>query len=228
MTIITGVIQETRAFAGLDGWLDHGFGTRRAENWPPGGFYANLRQIHSDKVVTVAGEGAGSSCDLGEGDGLVTAAPGLWIGIRTADCVPVLLADPVRRAIAAVHAGWRGTAAGIAFRTLDRLAAEFGSRPDDIRAAIGPAIGVCCYEVGPDVAGEFGAGGVVETRPGAVRPFLDLASTLERQLLAAGIRPEHLGRSKDCTKCDAAGRFHSYRRDGQAAGRMIAAIRIRP
>lgn len=228
MTIITGVIQETRAFAGLDGWLDHGFGTRRAESWPPGGVYANLRQIHSDKVVTVAGEGAGSSCDLGEGDGLVTAAPGVWIGIRTADCVPVLIADPVRRAVGAVHSGWRGTAAGIAIRALGRLAAEFGSRVEDVRVAIGPAIGVCCYEVGAEVAEEFGANGVVVKRAGAERPYLDLASTIERQMLTAGVRAEHLSRSLDCTKCDAGNRFHSYRRDGQTAGRMIAAIRIRP
>lgn len=229
-----GVMREPRAFAGFEDWLEHGFGTRHVKEWPPGGRYASLRQIHSDRVVTVTDAAAAVSAaaqpdpDLEQGDALVTALPGVWIGIRTADCVPVLIADPVRRAVAAVHSGWRGTMAGIALKAVERLAAEYGSSAADLRVAVGPAIGACCYEVGPEVAEAFGARGVVARPPGASRPHLDLTATLERQLLDAGVLAGHLSLSRDCTRCDPAGRFHSYRRDGGAAGRMIAAIRIRP
>lgn len=222
-----------RAVSLGDAWVEHGFGTRLAAGWPAGGAYASLRQIHSDTVVTLRQQGGDQGrAQPVEGDALVTALPGVWIGIRTADCVPILMADPGKRAIAAVHSGWRGTAAGIAVKALARLTSEFGSRTEDVRVAIGPAIGVCCYEVGPEVAGQFGGAGPVAVttpaaRPGA-KPHLDLASTIENQLLAEGVRPEHLSRSKDCTRCGSMERFHSFRRDGEAAGRMVAAIRIRP
>ena len=103
-------------------WLEHGFGTRLSVDWPPEP-YANLRQVHSDIVVSAGAEACGI---LGDGDGLVTATPGLWIGVRTADCAPVILADPVRRAVAVIHAGWRGTVGMIVARAVARMGAEFG------------------------------------------------------------------------------------------------------
>jgi hypothetical protein len=96
---------------------------------------------------------------LGEGDALLDNTPGSVVAIKTADCLPILLVDDRHRAVAAVHAGWRGTVAGIAQRAVEAMRAQFGSAPGDLRAAIGPGIGPCCYEVGPEVAAEFGRQG---------------------------------------------------------------------
>src|SRR5580658_8570156 len=128
-------------------WLIHGFGERDSE-YPPA--ITTLKQIHSNIVLSGEGE-----CSR-EGDALISDRPGIIIGIRTADCVPVLLADPPNRGIAAVHAGWRGTAAQIVRETVAATAAKWQTRPQDLRAAIGPSIGSCCYEVGPEVARHFG------------------------------------------------------------------------
>ena len=133
-------------------WLEHGFGTRRTVNWPPPERLVNLKQIHSDIIFTAEANANGR---LGEGDALISNQPGLMLGVRTADCEPILLVDPKQRAIAAVHAGWRGTADEILPKVVRRLMLEFKSDPADILAAIGPAIGECCYEVGPEVASRF-------------------------------------------------------------------------
>jgi YfiH family protein len=173
---------------------------------------ASLKQIHSARVL-VADEAGGC---VGEGDAVITNRAGVPVSVRTADCLPILLVDPDRGAVAAIHAGWRGTAAHIVQEAVERMYAEFGSDPAGIHAAIGPGIGVCCYEVGAEVASQFGM-------EGAAR--IDLASENLRQLRQAGL----LGASIDvlglCTKCDAA-RFHSYRRDKESAGRMISYVRI--
>jgi YfiH family protein len=132
--------------------------------------------------------------------------------------VPILLADPVRRAIAAVHAGWRGTAAYILQAAIRAMVCEFETRPEDLHAAIGPSIGGCCYEVGAEVAREFGV-----IAPGRVH--LDLQAMNAKQLAAAGVLPVNIAVAGKCTKCQAG--YHSYRRDGEAAGRMISWIRIR-
>ncbi len=193
-------------------WLDHGFGTRLASDWPPGPGYANLRQIHSDIVFPVR---SGACGVLGDGDALVTAEPGVWIGIRTADCAPVILADPVRRAVAVVHAGWRGAAKGIVLRALEQMRAEVGTGPADVFAAIGPAIGPCCFEVGDEVSRLFGREG---------RTNIDLADALRAQLEEAGVAAVTV--AGECTRC-APDRYHSFRRDREAAGRMITAAYIR-
>ena len=141
---------------------------------------------------------------------------------RTADCVPLLLADPVRHLVAAVHAGWRGTAAGISRKTVETLCGEWGSNPADLQAVIGPCIGSCCFEVGEEVASQF-PGHLDRSAP---RPHVDLVAANRQQLIAAGV-PRAMIESLDfCTVCDP-DRFHSFRRDG-GPGRMIAAIRIRP
>jgi YfiH family protein len=192
-------------------FIDFHFGTRHSS--PPDDV-VTLHQVHSTRVVANHGQAR----RLEDGDGLIENQTGIAIGVKTADCVPVLLADPVRRAVAAIHAGWRGTGGGIVAAAVRAMAAEFGTKASDIHAAIGPSIGVCCYEVGPEVAREFGV-----IAPGHVH--LDLRQLNARQLEAAGVRGEKISISSDCTRCMA--EYHSFRRDREAAGRMISWIRIR-
>ncbi|MBM3726909.1 MAG: peptidoglycan editing factor PgeF [Acidobacteria bacterium] len=191
-------------------WLKHGFGTRHSESWLDRETAARVTQIHSDRVVVHTA--ASPAC--GEADAIITAEPGIMASIRTADCVPILIADPDRRVVAAIHAGWRGTAASIAAKAVGHMAAAYGSNPSSLLAAIGPAIGVCCFEVGPEVAGQFGLTG---------RAHIDLAGHNARQLAEAGLA--RIDTSGLCTRC-AAHRFHSFRRDREASGRMTSAIGI--
>jgi len=190
-------------------WVQHGFGTRDGGGAPSE--LASLKQIHSDLVLVADHPGV-----CGEGDSLVTNRPGLALSIRTADCYPILLADTRNRAVAAIHAGWRGTAAHIVVKTLERMTSEFGTTPSDVYAAIGPGIGVCCYEVGEEVARHFGCD---------VRTHLDLASENRKQLETAGVPPQNIEALGVCTFCDAE-RFFSYRREKEKAGRMTSFIRI--
>src|SRR6185503_448338 len=132
---------------------------------------------HSAICVSAAGR-AGI---LGEGDALLENTPGSVVAVKTADCIPILLVDERRRAVAAVHAGWRGTAARIVTGAIGRMAERFGTVTADLHAAIGPGIGVCCYEVGPEVAAEFGGQG---------RAHIDLPDSNRQQLTAAGVTPE--------------------------------------
>jgi YfiH family protein len=151
----------------------------------------------------------------------VTNAAGTVISIRTADCVPVLLADPVRKVVAAVHAGWKGTSKAIVRRAVERMQAHYGTHPADVIAAIGPAIGECCYEVSADVAAEFVAYGVAIAEEG--KPHLNLAAINRMQLEQAGVVAVDV--LDACTKCEAE-LLHSFRRDGDRSGRMHAAIGI--
>lgn len=194
-------------------WLLHGFGTRSVDIPSLFGNLATLKQVHSATCVPAAGR-AGI---LGEGDALLENTPGSVVAVKTADCIPILLVDERRRAVAAVHAGWRGTAAHIVAAAVDRMAERFGTVPADLHAAIGPGIGACCYEVGPEVAVQFGGQG---------RGPLDLPGENRKQLLEAGVTPERVYASNLCTMC---GReeFHSFRRDREAAGRLYSFAGIR-
>jgi YfiH family protein len=193
-------------------FIEYEFGTR--DSHPPVGV-VTVHQVHSNLVISNHGAAARTE----DADALIDNTTGIAIGIKTADCVPVLLVDPVRRAVAAIHAGWRGTAAAIVPAAIRAMANEFGTRPEDLHAAIGPAIGACCYEVGPEVASEFG---VLAT--GHVH--LNLAAVNARQLQAAGVLRDNISIAGECTRCNPE-RYHSFRRDAQAAGRMISWIRIR-
>ncbi|HYL06548.1 MAG TPA: peptidoglycan editing factor PgeF, partial [Thermoanaerobaculia bacterium] len=178
-------------------------GDRRQVAW--------ARQVHSARVLRA------QPGDCGEGDALVSRDGDLALSIVTADCVPVLLAGP--SAIAAAHAGWRGIAAGVVGATVAAMEED----PESLQAWIGPAIGPCCYETGPDVAARVAAASdpaiVVEGPAG--RPHLDLQLAVRRQLQAAGLnRIEAL---ELCTRCEAA-TLHSYRREGKGAGRNHALI----
>jgi YfiH family protein len=187
-------------------WLDHGFGTRTEPLSQDG--MASLKQIHSAKVL--AADAAGLA---GEGDALVTDRAGVTLSVRTADCYPILLADVARRVVAAVHAGWRGTNAEIVGEALRQMKSD----PRDVRAAIGPGIGGCCYFVGEEVARLFG-----RSEAGKI----DLAEVNREQLIKAGVPAANIEVMGQCTFCDA-GQFHSYRRDKEQAGRMISYIGIR-
>lgn len=193
-------------------WLEHGFGTRHAPLDQSG--MASLKQIHS-ALTLVADRREGC---VGEGDALITNELGVAVSVRTADCFPILLADTRRRAVAAVHAGWRGTGDGVVVQALLNMQAEFGTEPEDIVAAIGPGIGGCCYEVGGEVASRFGMEGAGK---------LDLAAENRRQLTEHGVVATRITQPAACTFCDSA-RFYSWRRDRELAGRMISYIRVIP
>ena len=116
-----------------------------------------LRQIHSDIVHLVSAAQTMQSEPALQGDALITREPGILLTIQTADCIPVLLADTRQRSVAAIHSGWRGTAQRVAEKTLGRMQMEFGTRPQEVIAVLGPGIGGCCYEVGHEVVKEFSA-----------------------------------------------------------------------
>ena len=204
-------IYRAAALDALD-WLVHGFGTRLVD--VPAMFpnLATLQQIHSAAAVAACGRAG----NLGQGDALTERTPGAVVAVRTADCIPILLADARNRAVAAVHAGWRGTVAEIAARAVEAMAREFGTRPEDLHAAIGPGIGKCCYEVGPEVAAHFGFAG---------RAHIDLAEANRRQLEACGVPAAHVYVAGLCTRCLAED-FHSFRRDRENAGRNYSFVGV--
>lgn len=161
-----------------------------------------------------------------ETDGLISTESSLAVGIRTADCVPVLLYATDIRAVAAVHAGWKGTLGGISTNAIARMT-ELGASPGNIHAFIGPAICGHCYEVGDDVARKFLDAGLIESPH---HFHLDLRSINRRQLLMAGLKPENITVSDSCTKHsvdnNARPAFPSWRREPGTAVRLISAIRL--
>jgi polyphenol oxidase len=195
-------------------WLIHGFGTRHVD---VPALYPNLgtlKQVHSADCVAAGGR----SGMLGRGDALLENTPGAVVAVKTADCIPILLVDERRHAVAAVHAGWRGTVARIAVQALKAMHDRFGSAAEDVHAAIGPGIGECCYEVGPEVAEQFGRQG---------RAHVDLPGANRQQLADAGLAPGRIYVANLCTKCHP-GQFHSFRRDGDAAGRLYSFAGLKP
>jgi len=201
-------------------WLVHGFGTRLSSPWPDTDDLATVRQVHSDKVLIADRSGV-----LGEGDALISNQPGITLSVRTADCLPILMADTHNRAVAAVHAGWRGTLLEIVPKTIQAMEEQFRTRPEDLVIAIGPGIGHCCFEVGPEVATRFSKI-FPERRDLDERTKIDLVETNLRLLGRNGGRVRQIARSGLCSYCQA-DLFHSFRRDGDAAGRMVSAIRLR-
>jgi YfiH family protein len=176
-----------------------------------------LHQVHGASVAVAPFEGTP------EADASVASEPGLILGIETADCMPVLLVDSERRLVAAAHAGWRGAAAGVAAAAVEALTVR-GARPDELQAALGPAIGACCYEVGDELRDTFGPEGAVFFRPGPRgRPHLDLRAAVATQLTRAGLPAERIHHLAECTFCRG-DRYYSYRRDGAGAGRMISFV----
>jgi len=195
-------------------WQSHGFGTRMANPEVD----VTLRQIHSAEVLD-AHRLTDRQC---EGDALVTDDLNRRIGVRTADCVPILLLDPGKRAVAAIHAGWRGTVGGIVRRAIEKMHHDFGTQPSVIRAAIGPCIRECCYEVGPEVAAQFSPL-FPEWPPVVGKQHVDLVEANQRHLKAAGVPSSQIFDSGLCTVC-LAEHFFSYRREPQNPGRMVSVI----
>ncbi|MGC1460859.1 MAG: peptidoglycan editing factor PgeF [Terracidiphilus sp.] len=213
-----------------------------------------IRQFHSN-VVHRASVPDGARERPWKADGLIADEPGLLLGIQTADCIPVLVADRKRRVVAAFHAGWRGTVKRIVEQGIGRMRLEFGSRPVDLIAAIGPGVGACCYAVGEEVFSEFESqfqyarelfhevysADVVRTKypmlfltqraPGhsPIGPslHLDLVEANRRQLLAAGLKARAIQAIGGCTSCDQE-LFFSHRASRGHAGRMMAVIGIKP
>ena len=205
-----------------------------------GGRVAQVSQVHGRTVVVVRGEEPWPQ-PWPEADVLVSRDAARPVAVRAADCVPLLLADAASGAVAAVHAGWRGTASGAAVAALEALTREFGTAPADVVVAIGPSIGACCYEVGPELVDAFAAAGHARhlidrwflspapPRGLRVRPALrlDLVGASRDQLILAGVDD---ARIHACGLCTA---MHlevltSYRAEGAQAGRLAGVIRARP
>ncbi len=215
--------------------------------WP----LVQIKQMHSSVVHRVTAP----LRELLVGDGLVTSTPGLLLAVKTADCVPVLVADVKNRAVGAFHAGWRGTVARVVEKGIGEMQRQFGSEPRDLRAVIGPSIRRCCYQVGAEVRAEFEsqfsyAGELFEEvfdadavhvrypllflnqrapGHGELGPEirLDLVEANKRQLQDAGIREQHISVIGGCTAGDTK-RFFSHRAESGQTGRMMAVIGIRP
>jgi YfiH family protein len=172
-------------------------------------------QTHTDIVLRVGKEQAGAGLfapELPECDGLITNEPGIALAVFTADCTPILLHDPVTGAVGAVHAGWRGTAASIAAKAVEAMAREFGCRPENIRAAIGPNIGACCFQTDADVPDAmleaFGEEAKAFITPKAEKYYINLKEINALVLRRAGVR--HIDISTECTVCQCH-RFWSHR-----------------
>jgi polyphenol oxidase len=158
-----------------------------------------------------------------EADAAATTAPSAFLGIQTADCLPVLFVDPGTRRAAAAHAGWRGTASGIVRRVVEWFR-EQGTKPEDLRVALGPSIGACCYEVGDELRAQFAPDEQRFFVPGrGAKPHLDVRGINEHQLGTLGVPPENIAHVRECTQCEAA-LYFSYRRDGAGTGRMISYV----
>ena len=173
-------------------------------------------QVHGAAVLKVDRPGSYPDCD-----GLLTDAQDVYLAISVADCVPVFLFDPVRRAVAAIHAGWRGSRLGILAAGLEAMRAQFGSSVRDLRAVIGQSAGACCYEVGEDVAGQFDDRFVVRTE--GRKPHLDLHAFHLELLVGSGVPRAQIELLTACTICHPE-QFHSFRRDGSRSGRMMGVI----
>ncbi|MCS6798571.1 MAG: peptidoglycan editing factor PgeF, partial [Myxococcota bacterium] len=182
-------------------------------------------QVHGAAVLYVDAGSTAAETRAVEADALLTRHEGLALGVRTADCVPLLLADVRTGAVAALHAGWRGLVAGIVPAALRAFATLCGNRPSEWIAAIGPHIRADAFEVADDVAGRIvaavGEARALVRRPG--RPHVDLAIAVRAQLLAAGMRSERIDDVGGCTFAEST-RFFSYRRDGTRSGRHLSVI----
>jgi YfiH family protein len=200
-----------------------------------------LKQVHSGRVRTIrevdgVREGKLQTADgkaVLEGDGSVTDLPGVMLGVQTADCVPVLVADVEKRVVGAFHAGWRGTVARIAEEGIETMRQEYGTRPEDLVAAVGPSIGACCYAVGDEVRSAFGsqfgyAEKLFETRDDG-QMYLDLWEANRRQLLEAGVPPEGITVVGECTACaltNGEKKYFSHRAEHGFTGRMMSMIGV--
>jgi len=215
-------------------WLIHGFGMKdwRLRDFRSRPEWRNFKmfwldQVHSHEMHFIdALPGRRRT-----GDALATRLPGIFLIIKTADCLPLFLVDESRRVVAAVHSGWRGTQKRIAEHAVRELQAHYGCRPSSLLAALGPCIGPECYEVGEDVRREFGAAGLsldmLRPHPELREKYLlDLVSANRRQLESQGLKEKNIFPVGMCTHCDR--RLLSYRRDRNKTARLFNFIGVKP
>ena len=178
------------------------------------------KQVHGDTILRVS---SGTGKRTGVGDGLMTDATNVFVGVMAADCVPLLFLEPERKIVAAVHAGWRGTAAGIAARAIARLKEDYQIDPSALHVAMGPSIGPCCYQVGKEVAEQIGANWKEEMRgawiPEGAKGRLDLRAVNEAQLVAVGVPRRQIQQLGLCTACNIE-KFFSYRKEGKTGSQL--------
>ena len=196
--------------------VDHGFGTRRSGAASVPGLITR-KQVHGTALVQVPGSET-------EADALWSNEPGVAVGVVTADCVPLLLVSTDAPVAVAVHAGWRGSAAGIAERTVKELARASGLEPSELVVAVGPHIGPCCYEIDQPVRERIDEASVFSPSKRSGHYMLDLFALNRLQLVRAGVRDDRIERVGGCTAC-AEPLYYSYRRDGRA-GRMLHWVRV--
>ncbi|HEU5179731.1 MAG TPA: peptidoglycan editing factor PgeF [Candidatus Polarisedimenticolia bacterium] len=227
---------EVPGFPGPSGWRA-GFTTRRAGGemrgvlellgWSDHPVF-RLEQRHETEIVPVL---PGETAERRRiGDGLTSERRGVVLAVASADCVPIVLFDPLCPAATVLHAGWRGTRSHIAHSGVDTMRRLYGSSAASLRAMIGPAIGSCCYRVGREVIEQFReAGHRVDRllRPDGEGGFLNLSEANRSDLAEAGVNPENIRSAELCTRC-LAGLFPSYRRDGERTGRILTFVASSP
>jgi YfiH family protein len=183
-----------------------------------------MKQVHGDRIVDIHDD---RLKEAGEADSMVTDEKGIFLGVLTADCVPILFSARGRKLAAVAHAGWRGTLAGIAAKMVRHLSDRYNVDPASIEAALGPAIGGCCYEIGTDVSEplieKWGSRAKKSLQSRDCKQFLDLRELNRLLLQDAGVPPEQIFEIGPCTRC-AAEDFFSYRRDKKETGRQISFI----
>lgn len=231
------------AFASSRGGVRHFFGTRRhaealaldvgvparGQGARERGWMLSVNQVHGTEALVVDRPISDADRFDGGWDALVTDQPGVTVAVRTADCVPVLVHDPRRRVVAAIHAGWRGAIADIVPKTLALMHTRFGSSVADVRVSIGPSAGSCCYEVDAPVLQQLRAG--FEEWPSVVRGSdgdkarLDLKELIRRQVQRHGVDAAQISVVNLCTICHD-DLFYSYRREGRVIGAMVSGIAL--
>jgi len=203
----------------------HGFGVKNipVRSYLSADFIPETKQIHTDVIHYISSKPEGPL----EGDAFITDQPGVVCWVRTADCVPILLVDPVRKVVAAVHAGWKGTVARIVQKTVQRMQKDFGSRPEEMQAAVGPAICGRCYLVQRDVFFQFEKALFLPANwceaANEKQWHLDLGRANFELLIASGLRHEDIYFSMACTMEDE-NRLASYRREKEKRGEQVSYI----
>ena len=190
----------------------------------------SLKQVHGTDVVVLDQLSHSNTFREQAGDALVTDQLNIALVVRTADCVPILIADVKRRVIAAIHAGWRGTLAGVVSKTLSVLRTQFGAQPETLRVAIGPSIGACCYEVDTPVIqllrDTVSSWTECVEKVEANKAMLNLKKVIASQVAMFGVSETHLTQADLCTRCRP-DLFYSYRREGRVEGTMMSGIMMR-
>ena len=203
--------------------------TAAALDCPPERLY-EVTQVHGAVIEKVRGEKSREALLARQADALVSGEPNTALGVRVADCLPLLLGDPVTGAVAAIHAGWRGVEAGVVRKAVEALLSSPEVRASNLLAAIFPHIRPCCFEVGDEVADRLQAvcpDTPVVKRSNGNEPHVELATIVRAQLASAGVKRQRVDDVTGCTRCDP-DRFFSYRRQGELAGRHLAAIAVSP